>query len=57
MAVFSGMVVCNASKDSLFLRIVNGISGLSENSLTKTMPGLSADAQKQWYLEILGIGV
>ena len=57
MVVSSGMVVFNASKESPFLRIVNSISGLSENSLTKTMPGLSADAQKQWYLEILGIGV
>ena len=43
MGVFSGMVVFNDSKESSFLRIVNCILGLSENSLIKTMPGLSAD--------------
>ena len=55
MTVFSGMMVFNASKKSPFLRIVNCILGLSENSLIKTMQGLLTDARKQWYLEILGI--
>ena len=57
MAVFSGMMVFNASKESPFLKIVNCTLGLSVNSLIKTMQGLSADARKQWYLEILRIGV
>ena len=39
MAVFSGMMVLNASKESPFLRIVNCISGLSENSLKKQCQG------------------
>ena len=39
MAVFSGMMVFNASKESPFLRIANCILGLSENSLIKQFKG------------------
>ena len=56
MAVFSGMVVFNASLESPFLIKNSQLHfGTIRELPDKTLLGLSVDARKQGYLEILGI--